>query len=373
MGVKMYWIVVAIVIVLGLLMPQNGYRKKFYIILMACLHTFVCGFRYMYLTGDLIKYNTIFQDVHYFGYFSERVLNEGKNTGFMWVMKFISDTTNGNYQFFLFLVALVIETAVAIVIYKYSPKPWLSYLVWNCVGFYIFGFSAVKQSLAMALVLLAVIFIIENKPVQFTIVTLLAGFIHFPAFAFVPAYWISKRRINLNTIIAYVIAAGLIFAFRNQIVAFITGLYYEEDAIELSSNAELGGRFFMITLVLVCGIVLKGFKDRRFEKVFNLIVIAAIFQMFSGFDNVFTRFTDYYFQFTILYIPMLFCNQNRDPNIVSSNVGAILPFNEKSLQIFSFLLVIVLVWYYHYTCLGTTIAYAVDDYLNYRFMWSVVP
>ena len=72
-------------------------------------------------------------------------------------MKLIAMLTNSNYQIFLLIVAIIIETAVAILIYKYSPRPWLSYLVWNCVGFYIFGFSAVKQSLSMAFVVFAMI------------------------------------------------------------------------------------------------------------------------------------------------------------------------------------------------------------------------
>ena len=53
---SIYWILVAVVIGMGLIMPQEGYYRKYYVGIMAVLHAFVCGFRYMYLTGDLRNY-----------------------------------------------------------------------------------------------------------------------------------------------------------------------------------------------------------------------------------------------------------------------------------------------------------------------------
>ena len=51
MGVRVYYYMVAAVLGFGVLLPQHGRQKKVYIALMAVLHAFVCGWRYMYLTG----------------------------------------------------------------------------------------------------------------------------------------------------------------------------------------------------------------------------------------------------------------------------------------------------------------------------------
>lgn len=369
----MYWIIVAIVIVLGGLMPQNGYNKKYYVILIACLHTFLCGFRYKFLTGDLMKYEWNYRDYLNYDWLSEKIVQEGRNTGFQMFMKLISMITNGDFQIFLIVIAIIIEIAVAVMIYLYSPRPWLSYLVWNCIGFYIFGFSAIKQALAMAFIMCAMICVLEEKPIRFLFWTLLAGFIHMPAFAFLPAYWLAKRKISIGMILSYVVVAGGIFVFKNQIVVFVSNLYYEEETIELFQNSSsgLGGRFFMMGLLLFCGIALKGFREKNFECVFNMVVVATIFQMFSGFDNVFTRFADYYFQFSILYIPMLFYDVWDDEKINEYYMPAIVLFNEKSIKLLIVLLVVILIWYYDYTCLGVTISNSVDNYLNFRFMWDV--
>lgn len=371
MGVTIYWLIIGLVVILGMVMPQQGRRRKYYIVLMAVLHAFVSGFRYMYLTGDLRKYASGYYSYLNCGYFSKEVFNEGINTGFFWLSKFLSDLSGGDFQVMLIVAAVIIELVLAILIYKYSPRPWLSYLVWNCIGFYIFGFSALKQSLAMALVMLAMDAILEERPKRFLLFALLGGFVHFPAFAFLPAYWIARAKIRPTTLLAYVGAAILIFLFQNPIVKFISSIYYEEGELMLEEAVDLGGRFYMMVVILIMGACLKGFEDRRFEKMFNIMVVAAIFQMFAGYDNVFTRFADYYFQFSVLFLPMMVSSEATNPRLGGSNRSALLPFNKRSLALVTGAMAVYLVWYYNHTNLSQTIAYAVDDYLNYRFMWDV--
>lgn len=371
--IEIYWFIAIAAIVLGLLLPQQGRKKIYYIVIMAAIHTFVCGFRYQYLTGDLQAYHNVYVTLPQYGWFSDEVIQEGRNTGFYMFMKLIAMLTGGNYQAFLFVVAVIIEVAVALLIYKYSPRPWLSYLVWNCVGFYIFGFSAVKQSLSMAFIVFAMICILESKRVYFILSVLIAGFIHAPAFAFLPAYWLAKRRINMWMIGGYIAAAGIIFAFRDQIVVFISEYYYEESTMEILNfgTEGLGGRFFLIVLILICGALLKGFREKEFEGLFHVIVISAIFQMFSVYNNVFTRFADYYFQFSILFIPLIFYPGIHQDRINKKFMKAKLRFNDRSITFFVIVLTVILLWYYQYTCLGVPVANPVDDYLNYRFMWDV--
>ena len=102
MGVKVYWLIVAAVIILGIIMPQYGWKRKYYIILMTGIHIFVCGFRYMYLTGDLIKYEATFQQLRGQSWFSDFAWQDGRNTGFQWLMKLVAELTDGDFQIFLF-------------------------------------------------------------------------------------------------------------------------------------------------------------------------------------------------------------------------------------------------------------------------------
>ena len=365
MGVRVYYYIVAAVLGFAVLLPQHGRQKKIYIALMAILHAFVCGWRYMYLTGDLRKYAWGYYGITEYGWFSEEVFNGGRNFGFFWLQKLFSTLTSGDFQVFLIFIAVVSEIALAIIIYRYSPAPWLSYLLWNCFGFYLFGFSAIKQALAMALLMLAFIGIMEEKPKKFLLWTALAGCIHAPALIFLPAYWMAKSRLSIQKLIAYGVCAGLVFLFRNQIVVFVSDFYYDET--DFMINEHVGGRFLMIAALLVVGVILRGFSGKDFSKLFNLMFVAALIQMFSGFDNVFTRLTDYYFQFLILYLPMAFYPE-KDKVLRPGRRLAL----SRQQRVAALLCVAFLAGLYYYTTnLNHTIEYEVDNYLNYRFSWEV--
>lgn len=365
MGVRVYYYIVAAVLGFAVLLPQHGRQKKIYIALMAILHTFVCGWRYMYLTGDLRKYAWGYYTIAESGWFSEEVFQGGRNFGFFWLQKLFSSLTNGDFQIFLIFIAIITEIAVAIIIYRYSPAPWLSYLLWNCFGFYVFGFSAIKQALAMALLMLAFTGIMEEKPKRFLLWTVFAGCVHAPALIFLPAYWMAKKRLSMQKLIVYAAGAGLIFLFRNQIVEFISGFYYDET--DFMVNSRIGGRFLMIAALSIAGIILRGFSGKNFTRLFNLMLIAAVIQMFSGFDNVFTRLTDYYFQFVILYLPMMFYPEKDVENGRSRRLAL-----TSQQRIAALLCVALLAGLYYYTTnLNHTIEYEVDNYLNYRFSWEV--
>ena len=79
---------------------------------------------------------------------------------------------------------------------------------------------------------------------------------------------------------------------------------------------------------------------------------------------------DYYLQFAVLFIPMIFYNDvSRGPVNVNAARPA-LAFNQRSIKALVLMLSVILLWWYNYTCLGTTQS-AVDDFTNFRFMWEV--
>ena len=367
---SIYWGIVLITIICGMVMPQEGRQRKYYVTLMTFIHWFVCAFRYEFLTGDLIKYNTEFRHLRNVSYLSEQAVHEWRNTGFYWFMKFVGDTTDGDYQALLIVLATICCVIAGIFIYRYSPKPWFSFVVWNCLSLYVtYDYLAIKQGLAMAILMISMMCIFEKKPFWFLIWTLLAGFIHMPALCFLPAYFLANRKLNAAMLIFYIVAAVAIYLSKQLIVEWVAEIYYEDSSFTLIKE-ELGGRTIVIVLMLIAGLMLKGFRETRFSQLFNIIVVAAIFQMFSGFDNIFTRLADYYLQFTVLYIPMIFYHGSGD-RINRLAAPPVFRFNLQSRKILAACLVLILIWWYDATMLGHTITYEVDNYLNYRFMWDV--
>lgn len=361
-----YYLLLVAIMAFGVLMPQGTKDRKQYIVLMTVLHSLLSGLRHPYLTGDMKTYCYNYWHMAENGWFSEEVFQEGKNFGFNWLMKFFSTLSDGEFQVFIIAVAIFIEVVVAYLIYKYSPLPWLSFLVWNCMGFYTFGFSAIKQSIAMGLIMIAFVGIMEERPKQFALFTALAAFVHTPALIFLPAYYLSKRKFTLPTLLIYICGATFIFINKNQIVKLMQDFYYEEGII--GDTAALGGRFFLILLFIIAGFALRGFNGKYFSKVANLMVVAAVLQMFSGFDNVFTRLTDYYLQFLIIFVSLSFADY-KDEKLMGISEGIRLEILPKQKFAIIILLAMFFIWYYNKCYIDVDIN-IYDDYTNYRFFWE---
>ncbi len=65
---------------------------------------------------------------------------------------------------------------------------------------------------------------------------------------------------------------------------------------------------------------------------------------------------------------VFFCPEPIPPR---NGILPVFPFNAKSRGILALCLCLFLLWFYYTFNLNITIAHAMDDYLNYRFMWDV--
>lgn len=126
----------------------------------------------------------------------------------------------------------------------------------------------------------------------------------------------------------------------------------------------------MMLLILALGVFLRPLHtwDRIYVQVFNLMVLAAALQTMSVFDNNFTRLTDYYYQFVVLFIPMIM--------ELGGSQARKMPEHRESIRYYDPNLYVVLglgitvfgLWYYrHYVNSSTAILQ------NFLFRWQIDP
>lgn len=358
---NIYWKVLLITAVLAVVFKNN---KKAFVISAAGVHTFVCGFRYMYMHGDLQKYAYEFSLIKDYAWGSEEVIKNGRNTLFYLLNKVVAECTDGNFQVLLFIIALLSSASIGVLIYKYSPKPFISYVVWNCFGYYMFSFYSIKQTLAMAFVMFAAIGIFEDNWKKFTFFSVIAGFIHFPAFVFFPAYLLAKVKRVEHVIALYVVIFTGVFWCRNTIVLAMVDLYYDSERYTTATVVGLGGKCLMMIALLIAGFLLCGLSDDIFRKLFVLISMASLLQIFSVYDNVFTRLADYYFQFLILYAPCMLKQVHKEPHVPW------LYFTGRMRNLLTIGFVMLALVFYQTTSLNSDNAYSKDNLLNFHFMWE---
>lgn len=215
----------------------------------------------------------------------------------------------------------------------------------------------------MAFIMFAAIGMLDNNWKKFTLFTIVAGMVHSPAFVFLPAYAFTKLKQARSIILLYLVMLAAVFLFRSQIVTMMADLYYEGERYA-GVPGGLGGKTVFMIALLVVGCLLCGFSDGVFRKLFLLISIASLLQVFSVYDHVFTRLADYYFQFLILYAPCMLAQVHREPEV------PVLYFTRRSQGYLAAAFVVLALVYYQQVSMAPP-ASAVDNLIaNFKFMWQ---
>lgn len=316
---NVYALLVALVLVTALLM--QGYREgngKYVIV--ACLLLFaVYGLRDCYSIGNDSSSSYLHQFQRMPNYTWSDILSSGDsfNNGYRILNKAVSDLTDGDYQVFIGLIAAFVTFCFGLLVYRYSPNPLASILYHLGLMIYTFHFNSLKQSIAMAFLMLAFIQIVNRKPVWFILLTMIAAQFHFPAIVFLPAYWIAKMKLGRSFILLLAVVLILTYRFRTQLLNWMLTLYKEEEAsVSMEGVQFLRTKALIMVVIVVAAILFRKPKpeDRIYCILLEFMGIAVVFQTFCGYNNIFERLADYYFQFSVIFIPMVFDkNADREP------------------------------------------------------------
>lgn len=311
--INAYTIMMALVLFAALLIRGNLPRNRVFVVF-ACLAMFVVlGFRDAYSIGN----DSASSYLHEFQAMDTTEWSDlpqwsdfGENAWFHRMMKLFYLWSNGEYQVLIVTISAFVIAVLGIVIFRYSTSPVQSIVFYWGLMYYSFQFNALKQSVAMALVLLAFDAIMRRKPVRFVLLVLIASQFHFPSLVFLPAYWISRMKFGRGYFIVLGIVLLLTYLFRDQMLEFMLDMYDTEIH-------ESGMRFFANKVIVMLVIVVAALLLRvpsADDEIYNCLLmfagIAIVIQTFAGYNNTFERLADYYFQFAILLLPMVFDKGN---------------------------------------------------------------
>lgn len=240
----------------------------------------------------------------------EHTGKEDKNAGLQYLMKLVYDLTDGDYQVFISLISFFVILANAHLIRKYSPDPLQSILYFFGLLFYSFHFNALKQSASMVFILYSFDAIVERRLGKFLVFLAFASVFHYPSLVFLPAYWIGNMKLGRNYVFLLSALLILVYYFRDNIVDLMADAYYGEDSSHsLTTNTKfLMNKVIVMLIIIVAALVIRPphHSDRVYCSLLTLIGIATVLQTFAGYGNIFERLADYYFQFSIVFIPMVF-------------------------------------------------------------------
>lgn len=324
------------------------------------------GFRAWWM-GDLIKYYTLYLKCNGAAW-KATVFEDFSNAGIRLFFKG-AGSLGISYDICIFLIAALVAISLGIIVFRYSPSPYWSYLIYIAVGFYIFTYSGLKQSIAMSFIIFAACAYFESKPIKLVLWTLVAALFHAPALVFLLVFLLPSNRMGFQYIAVVALLFLICFLFKGRLVTLMSQLYYDEqDTFE--NIDEVGGRFIMMIVIMAAALVLRPLKswDKVYVRTFNLMVFAALCQAFSVYDNNFSRLADYYYQFSALFVPFIMEPGYRQAEMWPEHASEIRCWDKRVYFAAAIIITIFALWYY-----SNYIESSAAILNNYKFFWQIDP
>lgn len=272
-----------------------------------------------------------------------------------------------SFEGVVFITAAFVAIVLAVLVYRYSPSPYWSYVMFLAMSLYLGSMDLMKQTIAMAFCMLAMMEIIEERPVRFLLWVGAAWMFHYPALIFLIAYPMACKKVDGKywAIVAAMVAA--VFLFRDEIIGLAAELYYEEGT-EFTATGDVGTKTIVMVLILVMGLILRPLRnyDSLYRKVFTMMVLAALIQYFSMYDNVFTRLADYYYQFVVLFFPLILQPGREQAKEHPNHTHLMRYWDRNTYRILNVGITLFAIWFYFNNINGS---YALLQ--EFQFVWEV--
>ena len=318
---NMYVGMMAAVLVLAYVMRGDKPENKDYIWLSCLLMFALCGLRDVYSIGidSATSYVSIFRRL---GETDWADIPQGNNMGFTYLLKLCHTLTGGDYQRFYMLYTAFFMVIFGRFVSKYSPSPVQSFCYFWGLLCYIFLFDGIKQGIAMGFITLAFDAIVEKKPLWFALLVYIAWWFHAPALIFAPAYLIAMMKPGRMYLLFLAALLAFTYSFRDRILELMLEFY--DTTIYDYEMRFLANKVIIMLGIVAAALVLRPPEedDRVYGILLQFMGIAVVIQTFASYNNTFERLANYYFQFCVAFIPLVFQTDTRRSQLLDIKTEA---------------------------------------------------
>ena len=222
------------------------------------------------------------------------------------LLNWLCQKANISYQLFLAIVAGICIWPIAKLYNKDNGDSYLKIILFVNMSTFVMMFSGLRQSIAMALGLIAYKCVKEKKLFWFLVIAIIAlGFHHtaFMIFLMYPIYYLKLKQTHLVMLIPVI---GLLLVFNTQIFSALSNVFaifsarYEN--IQITSTGAFGSLLLFGAFALIAFILPDNEKlNKEIQGMRNFLILTVIIQCFAPINTLVMRLNYYY----ILFIPIL--------------------------------------------------------------------
>lgn len=208
-------------------------------------------------------------------------------------------------QMFVLAASFVSIAPISYVFHKYSPNIVFSYIIFASFNVYYFGFSGMRQAMAIGIVALSFLCIVDRKPLRFMALIMLACVFHTSAIVFAVAYPI-YHYLNLS-FAKFLLFLGVFLMgsiVLKQLVIWMVELIFSEGLYESYLNTDVAPSYNLI--IILAGLTMSSYlvNLRDFSHLRNILFASICAQCLGLFSSSASRVAYYYYLFLALLLPL---------------------------------------------------------------------
>jgi hypothetical protein len=245
-----YILTFAIIIIFYQFAKGNDTGIRRYCSIMCLILTIIVGMRNINLgLNDTVKgYYPRFQAIlnHDFLYIFTL-----KDYGFQILTYIFTRIVGDNFKLYTIAFVFPYMAAVSFLIYKYSSRPWLSYIVFVCLHYFEISYTLMRQVLAMSVLCVSLHFLIEKKYGRFFILVLVATSFHAVSLVFAILLIFEYCKIQKWMIIPLLMIVGVCVLYPKEVMEIAYNLIdYDRFSRYEYSNRTKNLTFFYMNIVM---------------------------------------------------------------------------------------------------------------------------
>lgn len=294
-----------LMIVLYIILCKKTNGMKVYCIIIGICLALIAGLRNenLGLTDTKFVYKVTFNKILNNNNF-EYVLTI-KDTLFQILTYIYINIFGDNFKLYVLLFTCPYIASVSFFIYKYSNKKWLSFIVFMCLHYFEISFTLMRQINGMAILLVALHYLIKEKKIKFVFFTILASCFHTVCIIFLVLLPISKIKMQKKIIILILIVLTIFVFYSKEILnIFYSILKIDRFLVYQNSDRVKNRMFFYINLVLW---IFEMINYRNIMKDYRSIFLwsSTICLLFSPLTVVFGEASRISYVFGLVHVVLL--------------------------------------------------------------------
>ena len=208
-----------------------------------------------------------------------------------------------NFNVFLIVVAILSLIGPYFFILKYSKNFYLSTIMFVGMYFYSFHFFALRQIIALSILLISIKFADERMLFKFIGLVLIATLFHKSSLLFCIIYPLYNINFSKRNFIIYIFSLIVCLFAKDVITNFVVSIIYSNYSTWVNTD---GGYFLFILFIFVMLFTIyldKYIINEKSKSIYLCFFVAIILQVLAISSNPFARLVLDYYIVLIVMIP----------------------------------------------------------------------